>query len=67
MEVVGAVVKVILAKVISLAVEQISIALGFKEELTMLHDSLTIIQALLQDLDKRQEEDWVIKLWLKKL
>ncbi|EOY04544.1 Uncharacterized protein TCM_019781 [Theobroma cacao] len=67
MEVVGAVVEVILAKVISLAAEQISLALGFKEELTLLHDSLTIIQALLQDADRRQEEDRAVKLWLEKL
>ncbi|XVE80810.1 hypothetical protein DITRI_Ditri15bG0010300 [Diplodiscus trichospermus] len=56
MEVVGAVVEVMLARVISLTVEQISLALGFKEELTMLHDSLTIIQTLLQDADKRKVE-----------
>ncbi|XVF29654.1 hypothetical protein REPUB_Repub15cG0140700 [Reevesia pubescens] len=67
MEVVGAVVEVILAKVISLASEQISLALGFKEELTTLHDSITIIQALLQDANKRQEEDMAVKLWLEKL
>ncbi|XVE80807.1 hypothetical protein DITRI_Ditri15bG0010000 [Diplodiscus trichospermus] len=53
MEVVGAVVEVILVKVISLAAQQISLVLGFKEELTMLHDSLTVIKALLQDADKR--------------
>ncbi|XVF29655.1 hypothetical protein REPUB_Repub15cG0140800 [Reevesia pubescens] len=67
MEVVGAVLEVILAKVISLAAEQISFALGFKEELTMLHDSLIIIQAMLHDAEKRQEEDMAVKLWLEKL
>ncbi|KAK6255563.1 hypothetical protein SCA6_016868 [Theobroma cacao] len=67
MEVVGAVVEVILARVISLAAEHISVALGFKEELTMLHDSLIIIQALLQDADRRQEGDRAVKLWLEKL
>ncbi|XVE80811.1 hypothetical protein DITRI_Ditri15bG0010400 [Diplodiscus trichospermus] len=67
MEVVGAVVEVILVKVISLATQQISLVLGFKEELTMLHDSFTVIKALLQDADKRQEEDRAVKLWLERL
>ncbi|OMO79404.1 hypothetical protein COLO4_24442 [Corchorus olitorius] len=67
MEVVGAVVEVILAKVISLAAEQISHALGFKEEFSTLHDSLTVIQALLQDADRRQEEDPAVRVWLQKL
>ncbi|XVE80813.1 hypothetical protein DITRI_Ditri15bG0010600 [Diplodiscus trichospermus] len=67
MEVVVAVVEVLLAKVVSLAAEQISLALGFKEEMRILHDSLTVMQALLQDADKRQEEDRAVKLWLEKL
>ncbi|EOY04537.1 Leucine-rich repeat-containing 2, lrrc2-like protein isoform 2 [Theobroma cacao] len=67
MEVVGAVVEVMLAKVILLATEQINVSLGFKEELTRLHDSLTIIQAALQDADRRQGKDRAVKLWLEKL
>ena len=51
-------------KVISLAGEQISLAWGFKDELTRLRDSLTTIQAVLADVERRQEGEEFMRLWL---
>ena len=57
----------ILKKVISLATEQISLAWGFKDELTRLRNSLTTIQAVLADAERRQVRDEFVKLWLQRL
>ena len=43
----------IMAKVMSLTSEHISSAWGFKEELRKLHVSLTKIQAVIHDAEKR--------------
>ncbi|XP_007033676.2 PREDICTED: putative disease resistance protein RGA3 [Theobroma cacao] len=56
-----------LSKVISIAGEQINLAWGFKKGLARLLDSLTMIQAVLQDADGRQVRDKAVRLWLERL
>ncbi|XP_022761465.1 putative disease resistance protein RGA3 [Durio zibethinus] len=63
----GFVIEAALSKVISLANEQINLAWGFKKDLTRLRDSLTMIQAVLQDADGRQVRDKAVQLWLERL
>nr|POF15949.1 putative disease resistance protein rga1 [Quercus suber] len=57
----------ILGKLISLATEQISLAWGFKDELTRLRDSLTMIQAVLADAERRLVREEFVRLWLQRL
>ena len=57
----------ILKKVISLAGDQIGLAWGFKDGLTWLCDSLTTIQAVLADAERRQEGEEFMRLWLQRL
>uniref|UniRef100_A0A2N9HVB2 Rx N-terminal domain-containing protein n=1 Tax=Fagus sylvatica TaxID=28930 RepID=A0A2N9HVB2_FAGSY len=47
--------------------EQISLAWGFKEELTRLRDSFTMIQAVLADAERRQVREEPVRLWLLRL
>uniref|UniRef100_A0A2N9HBQ0 RNase H type-1 domain-containing protein n=1 Tax=Fagus sylvatica TaxID=28930 RepID=A0A2N9HBQ0_FAGSY len=56
-----------MAKVMSLTSEHISSAWGFKEELRKLHVSLTKIQAVLHDAEKRQVSDESVRIWLLEL
>ncbi|XP_075637529.1 putative disease resistance protein RGA4 [Castanea sativa] len=56
----------IIGKLISIATEQISLAWGFKGELTKLRDSLTTIQAVLADAERRQVSDEYVRLWLRR-
>ena len=64
---VSVVVGEILKKVISLAGEPIDLAWGFKDELTRLCDSLTTIQAVLADVERRQKGEEFVRLWLQRL
>ncbi|XP_030940154.1 putative disease resistance protein RGA3 [Quercus lobata] len=57
----------ILAKAMSLASEHIGFAWGFKEELCKLQVSLTKIQAVIHDAEKRQISDESVKIWLLEL
>ncbi|XP_075661653.1 putative disease resistance protein RGA3 [Castanea sativa] len=57
----------ILGKLISLAAEQINVAWGFKDELTRLRDSLTTIQAVLADAERRLVREEFVRLWLQRL
>nr|POE69753.1 putative disease resistance rpp13-like protein 1 [Quercus suber] len=57
----------ILAKAMSLASEHIGSAWGFKEELRKLQVSLTKIQAVIHDAEKRQISDESVKTWLLEL
>ncbi|XP_050243098.1 putative disease resistance protein RGA4 isoform X1 [Quercus robur] len=57
----------IIGKLISVATEQISLAWGFKEELTKLRGLLTTIQAVLADAERRQGSEEVVRLWLWRL
>jgi hypothetical protein len=59
--------KEILSRLIPLATEQISLAWGFKEELTRLRDSFTMIQAVLADAERRQVREEPVRLWLLRL
>uniref|UniRef100_A0A5B7AJ14 Putative Cc-nbs-lrr resistance protein n=1 Tax=Davidia involucrata TaxID=16924 RepID=A0A5B7AJ14_DAVIN len=57
----------IISKVGSLVAEEIKLALGVKKELLKLGVSLTTIQDLLSDAEKRQVTDKAVNGWLKKL
>uniref|UniRef100_A0A7N2RCK0 Disease resistance protein RGA3 n=1 Tax=Quercus lobata TaxID=97700 RepID=A0A7N2RCK0_QUELO len=57
----------ILANAMSLASEHIGSAWGFKEELRKLQVSLTKIQAVIHDAEKRQISDASVRLWLLEL
>ena len=57
----------IVGKLISLATEQIGLAWGFKEDLKRLRDSLTTIQAVLADAERRQVREVRVRLWLRRL
>ncbi|XP_030964412.1 putative disease resistance protein RGA3 [Quercus lobata] len=57
----------IVGKLISLATEQISLSWGFKEDLKRLRDSLTTIQAVLADAERRQAREEQVRLWLRRL
>ncbi|KAB5526519.1 hypothetical protein DKX38_020366 [Salix brachista] len=56
-----------LKKVISIAAEGISFALGFEGQLERLKNSLTTIQAKLEDAAGRHVTDKSVKLWLERL
>uniref|UniRef100_A0A5B7BRS8 Putative disease resistance protein RGA4 n=1 Tax=Davidia involucrata TaxID=16924 RepID=A0A5B7BRS8_DAVIN len=62
----GAAAHEILKKVVSVAREEISLAWGFKGELTKLKESVIMVQAVLRDAE-RQVTNEAVKLWLKKL
>ena len=57
----------IVGKLISLATEKIGLAWGFKEDLKRLRDSLTTIQAVLADAERRQVREVRVRLWLRRL
>ena len=59
--------KEILSKLIPLITEQIGLAWGFKEDLKRLRDSLTTIQAVLADAERRQVREVRVRLWLRRL
>nr|POF24241.1 putative disease resistance rpp13-like protein 1 [Quercus suber] len=59
--------KEILSKVIPLITEQISLAWGFKEELTRLRQSVEIIQDVLADAERKQVTDLSVRRWLQRL
>ncbi|KAL3507496.1 hypothetical protein ACH5RR_032878 [Cinchona calisaya] len=63
----GSTVQVLLEKTISLASEQIGLFVGFKKDLEELKKSSTMIQAFLEDAEKKQINENSVKLWLKKL
>ncbi|XP_058183628.1 putative disease resistance protein RGA1 [Rhododendron vialii] len=59
--------KAILNGLISLATQQISLAWGFEKDLEKLRRRLTIIQALLQDAERKRILSEPLKIWLKSL
>ncbi|KAA3456454.1 disease resistance protein RGA2-like [Gossypium australe] len=63
----GAVLEEVVSKLISIAAEQISLALGFKKDLKRLGDSLQMIKAFFQDAEERQTKDEAVKVWLQRL
>ncbi|GKV51422.1 hypothetical protein SLEP1_g58081 [Rubroshorea leprosula] len=65
--VLGPIVDATISKVISVATEQINLAVSWKAELRRLCKKLTMIRAVLQDADRRQVGDSAVKLWLENL
>ncbi|CAK9139709.1 unnamed protein product [Ilex paraguariensis] len=57
----------ILEKVVSILVEEISLVWGFKEEMAKLKQSLTMIQAVLNDAERQQVGKKSVELWLENL
>ena len=57
----------VLKKTIKLAIEQIGMAWGFKNELSKLKDSLLMAQAILRDVDRIKADLESLKLWVTKL
>ncbi|KAM7486539.1 hypothetical protein LguiA_002548 [Lonicera macranthoides] len=54
-------------KVVSLIGEEIGLVWGFKQELTRLDETLTMIRAVLHDAETRQVQEEAVKLWMKRL
>ncbi|KAL3507459.1 hypothetical protein ACH5RR_032841 [Cinchona calisaya] len=63
----GSTVQVLLEKAISLASQQIGFFVGLKKDLEKLKETLTMIQAFLEDAEKKQVTERAVKLWLDKL
>ncbi|GLT60212.1 hypothetical protein SLA2020_329880 [Shorea laevis] len=61
------IVDVTINKLTSAIVDQINLAVSWKEELRRLKGRLTMIQALLQDAGRRQVTESAVKLWLERL
>nr|XP_023929275.1 putative disease resistance protein RGA3 [Quercus suber] len=61
------IISAVLGKLIPVATEQISIAWGFEELLKELQDSLTTIQAVLADAERRQVREEFVRLWMRRL
>ncbi|GLT59404.1 hypothetical protein SLA2020_322240 [Shorea laevis] len=60
-------IKQALSKAASFAAEQITLAWGLEKELQELADSLTLIQGVLEDAERRQESSPAIRLFLQRL
>ncbi|CAL9002413.1 unnamed protein product [Prunus brigantina] len=57
----------ILTKVASLAQQEFNLLRGFKGELTSLRESLSEVQAMLQEAGKKKDQAEAVKMWVKKL
>ncbi|XP_008242895.2 PREDICTED: putative disease resistance protein RGA3 [Prunus mume] len=57
----------ILTKVASLAQQEFNLLRGFKGELTSLRESLSKVQAMLQDAGKKKDQAEAVKMWVKDL
>ncbi|GLT79595.1 hypothetical protein SLA2020_510780 [Shorea laevis] len=64
---VSPIIETAVSKAISFAAAQISTAWGLEKELGELAQTLTMIQGLLQDAEKRQESEPAIRSWLQHL
>ncbi|OIT35487.1 hypothetical protein A4A49_66160, partial [Nicotiana attenuata] len=65
--VIGATVQVLLEKLLSLAIEEVSSSRDCKNDLKMLTQNISIIQAFIDDAERRQLEDQTVEEWLKRL
>ncbi|CDP15468.1 unnamed protein product [Coffea canephora] len=63
----GPTIEVLVEKAINLASEQIGRFVGFKKDLEKLKNTLTLIQAVLCDAEKKQVAEEFVKQWLKNL
>ncbi|KAH0720504.1 hypothetical protein KY290_005450 [Solanum tuberosum] len=65
--VIGATVQVLLQKLLSLTIEELSSSSDCKKDLEMLTQNVSLIQAFIHDAERRQVDDQAVKLWLKRL
>ncbi|WMV51544.1 hypothetical protein MTR67_044929 [Solanum verrucosum] len=65
--VIGAAVQVLLEKLLSLTIEELSSSRDCKKDLDMLTQNVSLIQAFIHDAERRQVDDQAVKLWLKRL
>ncbi|KAL3507487.1 hypothetical protein ACH5RR_032869 [Cinchona calisaya] len=63
----GSTVKILLDKALLLASEQIGLFVGIKKDLEKLKKSVIMIQAFLEDAEKKQVTQESVKLWLREL
>ncbi|OIT23036.1 hypothetical protein A4A49_52303 [Nicotiana attenuata] len=64
--VIGATVQVLLEKLLSLAIEEVSSSRDCKKNLKMLTQNISMIQAFIHDAERRQLEDQTVEEWLKR-
>ncbi|XP_070049111.1 putative disease resistance protein RGA3 [Nicotiana tomentosiformis] len=65
--VIGATVKVLLEKLLSLTIEEVKSLRNCKKDLIMLNKTVTMIKAFIHDAERRQVEDQTVEEWLKML
>ncbi|WMV51536.1 hypothetical protein MTR67_044921 [Solanum verrucosum] len=65
--VIGATIQVLLEKLLSLTIEELSSSRDCKKDLEMLTQNASLIQAFIHDAERRQVDDQAVKLWLKML
>ncbi|KAH0753325.1 hypothetical protein KY285_006473 [Solanum tuberosum] len=65
--VIGATVQVLLERLLSLTIEELSSSRDCDKDLEMLTQNVSLIQAFIHDAERRQVEDQAVKLWLNRL
>ncbi|KAH0779185.1 hypothetical protein KY290_005612 [Solanum tuberosum] len=65
--VIGATVQVVLEKLLSLTIEKVSSSRDCNKHLRMLTQNVSIIQAFINDAERRQVDDHAVEKWLKML
>ncbi|KAG5581854.1 hypothetical protein H5410_052481 [Solanum commersonii] len=65
--VIGATVQVLLEKLLSLTIKELSSSRDCKKDLEMLTKNVSLIQAFIHDAERQQVDDQAVKLWLKML
>ncbi|KAK4724494.1 hypothetical protein R3W88_027273 [Solanum pinnatisectum] len=65
--VIGATVQVLLQKLLSLTIEELSSSSSCKKDLEVLTQNVSLIQAFIHDAERQQVDDQAVKLWLKRL
>ncbi|KAK4724267.1 hypothetical protein R3W88_027046 [Solanum pinnatisectum] len=64
---IGATIQVVLKKLLSLTIKELSSSRYWKKDLEMLTKNISLIQAFIHDAERRQVEDQAVELWLKRL
>lgn len=65
--VIGAPVQVLLEKLLSLTIEELSSSRDCKKDLEMLTQNVSLIQAFIHDAERRHVDDQAVKLWIRML